>query len=116
MLGCFSIAVMNAMTECNLERKGFTSSYGLSSVKGSQGRNREAGTEGGALEERLLTGLIHTACSAFLPYIAQHYFPRGWPHLQWAGLSPPKININEENTSTDLPTGQSDEGYFFSCP
>ena len=54
VLGCFSIAVMNAMTKCNLERKGFISSYGLSSVKGSQDRNTEAGTEGGALEEGYL--------------------------------------------------------------
>lgn len=64
-LGCFSVAVVNALTKCNWERKEFTSPYRLSSVmKGSPGGSIEAGAEGGALEERLLACLICMACSA----------------------------------------------------
>jgi hypothetical protein len=92
------------LTKSNSGRKGFISAYSLQSVvKGSQGRNLEAGTEvEEAIEERCFLARfswfvqliqLRTPC----PVVAPH-----------SGLGLLISTINLENAPQIIPTGQSD--------
>jgi hypothetical protein len=70
-------------------------------VKGSQGRNLEAGTEAEAMKELCLL-----ACSSKLAQLSFFYNPRPMDDITHSELGPSPSIINEEKA----PTGQSDRG------
>lgn len=98
------------MTKSNSRKKGFDSSYNTQVTLhhcGKSGQALKAGTEAEALEEHCLL-----ACSSWhsQPAFLQNHQHRGGTFH--SGLDPPTSIIKQENTPTNLSTGQSYGGIF----
>lgn len=81
--------------------------------KGSEGRNSKQKPGGGNRSRdhggMLLVALLQCLLFCFSYTIQNHLPLHGIAH---SGLDTPTSNINQENTSTDLPTSRSDGGSF----
>lgn len=74
-----------------------------------QGKNREAETEVDPWRKTRFMGFSLGSLS-LLSYGTIHHLPTGG--TLHSGLGPPTLIMNQGNTSTDWPPGQSDGGIF----